>query len=121
MPSIAREITRFTKKEVDYLFEHARSVLKNRSFTVLSAPRQSPLCAKILIVVPKKVGNAPVRNKIRRQIKAIFYQEKLFESSCDYVFIIYKGVLALSFDELKTLMLFIARKQSESANNVVSQ
>lgn len=120
MPSIAREITRFSKKEVDYLFKHARSVFKSQSFTILSAPRQA-LFARVLVVASKKVGNAPERNKIKRQIKSIFYQEKLFESSYDYVCIVYKSALALSFDELKTTLTSIVRKRTASKNHVIPE
>jgi ribonuclease P protein component len=57
------------------------------------------------------VGNAPERNKIRRQIKSIFYEEKLFELSYDYVIIVYKQILRLSFQELKTLLLSSIKKE----------
>ena len=35
--------------------------------------------AKILIVTPKKIGSAPVRNLLKRRLKSIFYEEKLYE------------------------------------------
>jgi ribonuclease P protein component len=110
MPSIAREITRFSKKEIDYLFQHARRLFKSTFFIILCVPRQHEF-GKILIVVSKKVGNAPERNKIRRQIKSIFYEEALFESSYDYVIIVYKTVLKLSFNEIKKLILSVIRNQ----------
>jgi len=119
MPSIAREITRFSKKEIDYLFQHARRVLKNKFCTILYAPRQSEF-GRILIVTSKKVGNAPERNKIRRRFKSIFYEEKLFESSYDYVIIVYKSALTLSFSELKKLMLDVY-EQTNDVKNVTSK
>jgi len=103
MPSIARKITIFTKKEIKYLFEHARCLVKNKYCLILSAPRQLEY-ARILIVIPKKVGNAPERNKIRRQIKSIFYEEKFFELLFDYAIIFYKPTLELSFNELKAMI-----------------
>ncbi len=104
MPSIAREITRFSQKEIDYLFEHARRLVKNRYCTILCAPRQLSF-GRILIIASKKVGNAPERNTTRRRIKSIFYEEKLFELSYDYAVIVNKPILTLSFVQLKEIIL----------------
>jgi len=106
MPSIARQITHFTKKEVDYLFEHARRIFKNDAFVILAAPRQL-LFGRVLIITAKKVGNAPERNKIRRQIKSIFYEEKLYQLPYDYAIIVKKSAIALSFTEIKALLISI--------------
>jgi ribonuclease P protein component len=38
------------------------------------------------IVVSKKVGNAVVRNKIKRRVKA-FFRENIFDVACDVVII----------------------------------
>ena len=107
MPGIAGKISKFTKGEVDYLFQHARRIVRNQFCTILVAPRQSPEYARILIVLSRKVGTAPERNLIRRRIKAIFYEEKLFTHNVDCVVIVYKKMITLSFDQLKTLLLSV--------------
>jgi ribonuclease P protein component len=104
MPSIAGKITKFAQKEIDYLFQNARCVFRHPAFTILSIPRQLDF-ARILIVASKKIGNAPQRNRLRRQVKAIFYQEKLFQASHDCAIIFHKKVMLLSFDELKKLII----------------
>jgi ribonuclease P protein component len=106
MPSIARKITKFTQKEIDYLFAHARRILKNTSCLILSCPRQLDF-ARVLIIISKNVGNAPERNLLRRRIKSIFYEEKLFETPCDYAIILYKPVKELSFDDLKAMITHV--------------
>ena len=104
MPSIARKITQFSKREIDYLFKNARRVLRHSAFIILAAPRQLDF-GRILIVASRKVGNAPERNKIRRRIKSIFYEEKLFNTLCDYVIIVHKKAVDVSFDEIKKILV----------------
>lgn len=101
---IAKKLSKFTKREIDYLFKYARRVFRNQTCTILLAPRQSEF-GKVLIVASRKVGNAPQRNLIRRRIKSIFYEEKLYDRSFDCVIIAQKKLTELSFDELKKLIL----------------
>lgn len=104
MPSIARKISKFTKREIDYLFEHARRVFRGKEGTVLVAPRQGEF-GRVLIVAPRKVGNAPERNLIRRRIKSIFYEEKLYDRPYDWVIIAQKKMVDISFAQLKDIIL----------------
>ena len=109
MPSIVKKISKFTKREIDYLFDHARRVIRNQSCTILLAPRQKEF-GRVLIIASRKVGNAPERNLIRRRIKSIFYEEKLFERPFDCVVIVYKKAVMLSFEQLKDLLLTAFQK-----------
>lgn len=104
MPRIARAITQFTKQEIDTLFKTARRVHTQPGLTILQAPRQGSI-GRILIVVPKKVGNAPTRNKLRRQFKALFYENKLYEKEFDWVAILRPPASNLSFDQLRDLFV----------------
>ena len=102
MLQTVRQLTQFNKKEIDYLFEHARCLYKDAALTLLCAPQQQSF-GRALIITPRTIGNAPQRNKIRRQLKAIFYQEKLYEKGVDCAFIIRKPLLKKSFQELRAL------------------
>jgi len=106
---VAKKISKFTKREIDYLFQHARRVFRNGACTILVAPRQQDF-GRVLIVASRKVGNAPERNLIRRRIKSIFYEEKLFERNYDCVFIAQKKLTELPFDELKNLVMGVYSK-----------
>jgi ribonuclease P protein component len=110
MPSIVRKISKFTKREIDYLFQHARRVVRTQACTILVAPRQNNELGRVLIIASRKVGNAPERNLIRRRIKSIFYEEKLFMHDFDCVVIVYKKMVSLSFDQLKNLLLSAYQK-----------
>ncbi len=110
MPSVVKKISKFTKREIDYLFCHARRIAKSQVCTILVAPRQNTEFGRVLIIASRKVGNAPERNLIRRRIKSIFYEEKLFALNFDCVVIVYKNMVSLSFDQLKTLLVSAYQK-----------
>ncbi len=116
MPSIVKKISKFTKREIDYLFQHARRVIRHQSCTILLAPRQKEF-GRVLIIASRKVGNAPERNLIRRRIKSIFYEEKLFLLNFDCVVIAYKNMVSLPFDQLKSLLLSAYHKASQQNEN----
>ena len=104
MPRIARAITQFTKQEIDTLFKTARRMHTQPGLTVLQAPRQGSI-GRILIVIPRKVGDAPTRNKLRRQLKALFYENKMYEQEYDWVALLRPQTKPLSFDQLQALFV----------------
>lgn len=59
---------------------------------------------KLLIVIPKKFGNACLRNRFRRQVKAIFYENKLYLHPVESVLIVYAQAKMLSFDQIKEFL-----------------
>ena len=115
MSGIARKITKFKKKEIDYLFKHARRVFKNPSFLILMSPRQTDF-ARILIVASSKVAHAVGRNKIRRRIRSIFYEERFFDGLYDWVVIVYPKAIALEFDGIKKIFLGVFTKECNHEN-----
>ncbi len=115
MSRIAGKITRFTQKEIDKLFDTAQRQVRNPALDILLGPRQKNF-GRILIIISRKVGNAPERNKIRRRLKSIFYKEKLYETPYDYIVIVKKEAVALSFEALKELL---CRAYSEKKNQVI--
>ena len=113
--------TSFSKKEISQFFASAQRVLKHPGLTILMAPK-SAATGRLLIVTPRKIGNAPKRNKIRRRLKALFYEEKLSEGSFDCACIMRKEGTILSFSELKDLLLKAVTRwnnatQASSKNN----
>lgn len=100
------QLSKFSKKELDSFFKQAKRVYKDQAFTILIVPKKEEF-AKVLIVVPRKYGNAPQRNLIKRRIRAIFREEKLYEKPYDSSFIIRPEAKKYSFIELKKLCLTI--------------
>jgi ribonuclease P protein component len=99
-----KKLSHFSRKEVQQFFASARSAFKSDALTVLIAPRTKD-CSHLLVVASRKVGNACQRNKIKRRLRAIFYENKLYEKPGDLAIIVRKPATGLTFDELKTLIL----------------
>lgn len=102
MPTV-REITRFSEHEIKELFAHARRTHKSPEMDILIAPACHEF-GRILVVTPARIGTAPQRNKIRRQIKAIFYEEHLFSLQLECIVIAKLKATTLSFDKLKEVL-----------------
>ncbi len=93
----------FSRAEVTELFKQAHRVLKTSGLTVLCAPSTREY-GRILVVTAAAVGSAPKRNKIRRQLKALFYEQRFFTHGYDCVFIVRKEALMFSFEQLAQLL-----------------
>ncbi|MCL4361197.1 ribonuclease P protein component [Candidatus Dependentiae bacterium] len=103
--SIARKITSFTNKEIYNLRKSAKKIFSNESFDIKRKNKlESVEIGRILIVIPKKVGSAPVRNKIRRQIKSIFYQEKKYQLPSDFIVYVKPHANELKFEEIHEIL-----------------
>ena len=59
---------------------------------------------RVLIVTPRKSGNSPERNTIRRRIKSLFITERLYEKMLDVIVLVDKEGIATSFEKLKELL-----------------
>ena len=104
MPRFVRTLSQFSKSEVASLKKNARVALRDAACTILVAP-QLGKTGRILIVLPKKVGSAPERNLLQRQLKSIYYEETLYQRNHDWIIIVKPGATALSFSHLKELLL----------------
>lgn len=99
MMSVARNITKFNRPEIKFLFENAKRYSYCSAFVLLRAQQQTNL-GRILIVSPKKIGNAPARNLLKRRVKAIFMHNKQYTKGFDWVLIARKKATVLSFADL---------------------
>ncbi len=102
--AISKNLSKFTKKELDHFFATASCIKKNQAFTLLSAPAQKNF-GRILIVASRKYGNAPERNLLKRRIKALFWEEKFYELHKDFAIIARPAGKTYDFDQLKKLLL----------------
>lgn len=98
------KLSRFTLKEVDAFFKQAQCSLRHKGLVFLIAPQQKEY-GRILVITSRKVGPAPIRNKIRRQLKAIFYETQSYTRGYDCVVIVRKEGTLLAFATLKQLLL----------------
>lgn len=66
--------------------------------------------SRVGFTITKKIGNAVVRNKIRRRMKEIYRLNlHLIKEGYDLVFIPKKNVIDISYKELESAMLHILK------------
>jgi ribonuclease P protein component len=94
---------RFNEQEVKKFFKRASKRIKIEGLNILLAPRTLDY-GRLLVITPRKSGNSPERNRIRRRIKHIFYEDNFYEKSFDWVIIVSKQAINLDFDRLKTIL-----------------
>lgn len=97
-----RSFFSFSQTEIKTAFDQARLVKKGPGLKVLQAPTSDDAkTGKLLIIIPKVVGKAHDRNKLRRRMQSIFYEERLFEKPVITILLVYKTAMSLSFEEIK--------------------
>ena len=104
MAALLNKISKFSRQEIDQLWKKAHRVVKHDGLHILVAP-QSGEFGRALLVIPKRVGNAPTRNKLRRQLKHIFYEQKLYEGGRDWIVLARPAATQLDFSQLQKLLL----------------
>lgn len=110
----------FTK----YVMKKKYRVKKNEDFSTIISKKQSFANRSFVIYyrrneaeyphmgisVSKKLGNAVVRNKIKRQVRMMVQEIFDFQEAIDYVIIIRKMFLSLSYEENKKELQYIFSK-----------
>ena len=82
--------------------------LKNKYFSIYYVNSSETL---YWITVPKKIGKAHVRNKIKRQIKNIIVtNEKDIQNNYSYVIIIKEAVKELNYSDLEKELISLIKK-----------
>lgn len=105
----------FSQKEISIVSLHASRKkyvhglkiiqLPFTKLTTVTTTLTPPSHGKLLIVTPRKAGNAVERNRIRRRIKALFYQEQLYQHLCYTTIFVNPQAMKLSFQDLKDILL----------------
>jgi ribonuclease P protein component len=76
----------------------ANRIVKNRSFVVYRLPNEVGY-PRVGISVSKKIGNAVVRNRVRRQVRAMLDQELQLDQAIDLLIIVRIEYLAHPFED----------------------
>ena len=88
--------------------------IKNKYY-ILCSQKKDDLNNKYGIAVGKKVGNAVVRNKIKRQIRNLIDNNyDIFPKYHNYIIICKKEILFLSFQEMENELIKLVHKGEEN-------
>lgn len=102
----ANSYTGFTNREVRTVIQNAkkRVLIQGLSFICIDSAFEK---GRLLVVTPRRLGSAPVRNKIRRRLKAIFYEHGIYAKRVDVIIFVKNEALALPFAELQKIMMHV--------------
>ena len=100
------------KKSNDYTkVINKNNKLKNKYYSLFYIKSDNTLFG---ISIPKKIGNAVIRNKNKRQIKNIIDNNKNnIQNGYNYVIIIRKEILSLSYQEKDQELINLFKKIGE--------
>ena len=98
------------QSEIDYVIKKGK-MYKNNFFYVYNIYNKESKYYRFCICVSKKLGNAVIRNKNKRQIKDIIDKSNLvFNNTNDYVIILRKEINNLDYNEIKENLINLISK-----------
>ena len=98
------------QEEIDKVIKYGEKIY-NKYYYLYYINNDSNKNERFCICVSKKIGNAVVRNKNKRQVKDIIDKSNLvFSSKKDYVIILRKEINNLIFEDKKKYLLEILCK-----------
>ena len=104
------------QQEIDNIIKNGK-MYKNRYFYIYNIYNKESKHYRFCICVSKKLGNAVIRNKNKRQIKDIIDKSNLlFSIKNDYVIILRKEINNISYSEKKEYLLEILCKLEGEKN-----
>jgi ribonuclease P protein component len=106
MVSLGRQISLWKKDERLKALAQARPIFRSPLFDVRLLPKQGDI-ARLIVVTPKKVGSSPYRNLLKRRSRSIFYQDKLYTSTHDWILFFRPSQSILDYPKLHTTLLNI--------------
>lgn len=104
---------RLTKREYfDKVYRYGKSAA-NHQFVLYYMPQPAQDTFRLGVSVSKKLGNAVVRNRIRRLMKEIVrLNADRFPAGYDLIVIARKPVVEMSYQELEKSMLHVLKRAS---------
>jgi ribonuclease P protein component len=107
--SIARRITQWSNDEVGVVLKASYRLLSGKACDIRVAKTTHDI-GRLLLIVSRKTGNAPDRNRFKRRVKSIFYQEKLYTKGFDWIIFAKKAGMNAEYPELKTIFMTAAAR-----------
>ena len=83
---------------------HTGNLLKNNAYIMYNKVNDLNY-TRFGIAVGNKIGDAHIRNRVKRQVREIITSnKKLFKNNMDYIIIVKKSVLNMDFETMNKLM-----------------
>ena len=100
------------RKEFNYIYRKGEST--SVKYVTLFCSNTPKRILKVGFSVSKKIGKAYIRNKVKRQMRAIV-RELIpnLQNNIAYVFVAKSGIDTLSFTELKDCILSVVKKSGK--------
>ncbi len=97
-------LSKFTRNDLNTFFKSVKKKKKDKGLEIYASPKFFDY-SRILVVTPRKAGSAAKRNRIRRRLKSIFFENKYFQKiAFDIVIVVRKDAINLNFEKLRTLL-----------------
>lgn len=112
---VSKVISKFKKKEILDTFKKTKFAFQNEQIKILISKSNLDF-GKVLLIFNRKTGNSPQRNKIKRQARAIFYQEKIYEHKVNFILIGRLDIEKIEFSKLKEIFKYVVSKKINSLN-----
>ena len=101
------------QSEIDHIIKNGK-MYKNKYYFLYNIYNKENKYYRFCICVSKKLGNAVIRNKNKRQVKDIIDKSNLtFKSNQDYVIILRKDINLLNFDQKRDELLSLLKQLGE--------
>ncbi len=97
----------FTSMEIASAFKHIYAKTFCQGLRLLETTLHQDndgTYGKLLIITPRACGKAHERNLIKRQLRSIFYEEKLYQKPVTWILFVQKQAIGLSFEQLKQFL-----------------
>lgn len=114
--SVALLVMGWSMKKINIVKEnrdYSRIIKKNKPFKykdyIIYIDKKEPSIYRFGFSVGKKIGNAVMRNRVKRQIKEIVSQNN-YKNDFDCIIIVGKGILDKSFSEMRDNLNYALKK-----------
>lgn len=101
----------YLKKNIEFQKVYsAKNITGNRTFTLFYKKNHMD-CPRVGFTITKKVGNAVVRNRMKRKLREIYRANfHKLKPGYDYVFVLKRDTVDLTYKELESSFCHVIRK-----------
>lgn len=109
---LSRKYSISGKKEIEQVARNKRAIF-SRALGVKKKSSKIPYPRFVIVLSNKITKKAALRNKIRRQIRAILYRHLVdIKKNCDIMIICRRGIVDLSYQEIEHELVRVLKKSN---------